>query len=246
MLGSPRWVGISLKQIARAPRAALRVTSATASSTSHSGMRHSGIRCAVGVPAPVLDHPVVVRTDALQPELEILAFHERLTAEPRERRERERAVDPAEREVLDARLRLVAAGSHLVVGQRRDEHLRAIEAGDVAVGRGVERDRDVPLVHVDQPVLVEPVVAPPTVVGHLLLVATRRRRARSRPTAPARRAVPARACAPGAAPARGAAGSTTWSSTLMIFGSSVIVRPFSRRRRADRAARRNRIHRACA
>ena len=43
MLGSPRCVGISLKQIARAPRAALRATSATASSTSQSGMRQSGI-----------------------------------------------------------------------------------------------------------------------------------------------------------------------------------------------------------
>ena len=44
MLGNPRWVGISLKQTARAPRAALRVSSVTARSTSHMGMRQRGIR----------------------------------------------------------------------------------------------------------------------------------------------------------------------------------------------------------
>src|SRR4051812_44912961 len=43
MLGRPRCVGISLKQIARAPRAALRSTSFTASSTSQSGMMQSGM-----------------------------------------------------------------------------------------------------------------------------------------------------------------------------------------------------------
>ena len=42
MLGSPRWGGISLKHTARTPRAALRRTSAAASSASHSGMRQSG------------------------------------------------------------------------------------------------------------------------------------------------------------------------------------------------------------
>src|SRR6202167_4923385 len=44
MLGSPRWGGISLKHTARTPRAALRRTSAAASSASHSGMRQSAIR----------------------------------------------------------------------------------------------------------------------------------------------------------------------------------------------------------
>src|SRR5207248_9165526 len=44
MLGRPRCTGISLKQTARDPRAALRLTSAAASSTSQRGMRHSGIR----------------------------------------------------------------------------------------------------------------------------------------------------------------------------------------------------------
>src|SRR5215207_1276616 len=36
--GRPRWGGISLKQTARAPRSALRMTSLEASSASHSGM----------------------------------------------------------------------------------------------------------------------------------------------------------------------------------------------------------------
>jgi hypothetical protein len=43
MDGSPRWVGISEKVTAFTPRAALRRISATASPTSHSGIRHSGI-----------------------------------------------------------------------------------------------------------------------------------------------------------------------------------------------------------
>src|SRR5205814_1946164 len=38
-----RWWGSSLKQIARTPRWALRSVSWAASSTSHSGMRHSGM-----------------------------------------------------------------------------------------------------------------------------------------------------------------------------------------------------------
>ena len=43
MLGSPRRVGSSLKQKARTPRSALRRISATASSTSQSGMMQSGM-----------------------------------------------------------------------------------------------------------------------------------------------------------------------------------------------------------
>jgi hypothetical protein len=44
MLGRPRTAGISLKHTARAPRAALRRTSAAAISASQSGMIGSGIR----------------------------------------------------------------------------------------------------------------------------------------------------------------------------------------------------------
>src|SRR5580704_6560196 len=43
MLGRPRWGGISLKQTARTPRAALRRTSAAAFSATHKGMMHNGI-----------------------------------------------------------------------------------------------------------------------------------------------------------------------------------------------------------
>ena len=77
---------------------------------------------------------------------------------------------PLEREVLDACLRLVAAGAHLVVRERTDEHLGAVEPARVTFGRRVEWDRDMPLVHVDEPVLIDPVVAPGAVLGHLLLV----------------------------------------------------------------------------
>ena len=48
----------------------------------------------------------------------------------REGRERERAVDAREREVVDARLRLVAAGPHLVVGEGVDVVHLARLAGD--------------------------------------------------------------------------------------------------------------------
>ena len=43
MVGSLRWWGSSLKQMARTPRWALRSVSAAASSTSQSGMRQSGM-----------------------------------------------------------------------------------------------------------------------------------------------------------------------------------------------------------
>src|SRR4051794_14193942 len=43
IVGSFRWCGSSLKQIARTPRAAMRCTSCAASSTSHDGIRHNGM-----------------------------------------------------------------------------------------------------------------------------------------------------------------------------------------------------------
>ena len=117
---------------------------------------------------------------------------------------------------------LVAPGPHLVVGHRGDVHLAAVETAHVAVGSRVERDRDVPLVHVDQPVLVEPVVTPPAVLGHLLLVG---RADVEREVAPARPldARPGARMRSGRRSCQSCAGSTTWSSTLMIFGSSVIA-----------------------
>ena len=71
---------------------------------------------AVGVGAPLLDHVVVVRLHAGQAEVEVVALHERLAAEARERRERDRPVDPGRREVLDAGL---AARSTRVACRRR-------------------------------------------------------------------------------------------------------------------------------
>src|ERR1041385_2343266 len=43
MVGSLRWWGSSLKQMARTPRSALRLVSFAASSTSHNGMRQRGM-----------------------------------------------------------------------------------------------------------------------------------------------------------------------------------------------------------
>src|SRR5581483_5083977 len=70
---------------------------------------------AVRRPAPFLDHPVVVRLHAREAELAVLVLVERLPAEARERGERERAVDPVERHVLDALVAVVATRAHLVV-----------------------------------------------------------------------------------------------------------------------------------
>ena len=66
------------------PRAALRRTSSTASSTSHSGMSAERDQPPARVAAPLLDHPVVVRLDAGEPELLVVALGERLAAEARE------------------------------------------------------------------------------------------------------------------------------------------------------------------
>ena len=109
--------------------------------------------------APLLDHPVVVRADAGQAEVEVLALHERLPAEARERRERQRAVHPVRGEVLDARVAVVAARAHLVVRHGGHLELRPVESAFDAVRRRVQRDGDEALVDVDEPVLVDPAVA---------------------------------------------------------------------------------------
>ena len=73
IVGSLRWCGSSLKQNARTPRSALRWISAAASSTSHSGMMQSGMFMPPRRRAPLLDHPVVVRLHAREPELLVVA-----------------------------------------------------------------------------------------------------------------------------------------------------------------------------
>ena len=89
-----------------------------------------------------------------------MSLEERLTAESGKRREAQRCLDPVELHVVDAGLRLVATRSHLVVGDRQETHVVALEA----------HRRDVPLVRVHQ-ALVEPDVARRTVVAELVLVA---------------------------------------------------------------------------
>ena len=136
-----------------------------------------------------------------------------------------RAVDTGQQEVVDAGLRLVAAGPHLVVRDRGDatSSMRSKRL-HVAVGRRVERDRDVPLVHVDEAVFVDPVVAPLPVLGHLLLVRgadvesdMSPHRARSMRGPCSRIRAGSRSC-------HRCGGSTTWSSTLMMLGISRTAR----------------------
>ena len=111
--------------------------------------------------APLLDHPVVVGLDAREPEFEVVALLERLAAEARERREGERAVHPVALEVGDAGVAVVAAGNHVFVGRRHHLHLRAVEDRLVlGAGDGLLGDRHELLLHVDDAVLVDPVVAP--------------------------------------------------------------------------------------
>ncbi len=112
------------------------------------------------VTAPLLDHPVVVRDHARVRELAVLRFEERLAAEPGERRERQRRVDPVHLHVLDAGLGFVAAWPHLVVGDRRHRHVVPVEADR----------RHVALVDVDE-VLVHPAVGLRAVLVEGLLVA---------------------------------------------------------------------------
>ncbi len=102
---------------------------------------------AAAVAAPLLDHPVVVRVDARFRELAVLGLEERLAAEARERRERQRRLDPVDVHVVEPGLGVVAARAHLVVGDRRHRHVVTVEAD-----RG-----DVALVDVDE-VLVDPAV----------------------------------------------------------------------------------------
>ncbi len=170
MVGRPRWYG----QLAEAhrPHAARRVAS-------HLGGGQLGVpqrdeaerdQAATGVAAPLLDHPVVVGLHARQTELLVLALEERLAAEPREGREAHRRLDPAGVHVGEACLRVVAAGAHVVVGDRRERHLLS----------RVPDGRDHALVRVDE-VLVHPAVdLGRRVVVEVLDVDSRCRRSRCR------------------------------------------------------------------
>ena len=95
---------------------------------------------ATAVAAPLFDHPVVVRVDALERELVVLRFVEGLTAEARERREGQRLVDVVEGHVLEAELGVLTSLAHLVVGDRRERHVVTGESdrGHVALV-GIQR-----------------------------------------------------------------------------------------------------------
>ena len=71
-----------------------------------------------GGTAPLLDDPVVVVLQALEPELAVARLHEELTAEPGDGREAQRGQDAGPVHVLEAGRGVVAAGPHLGVGQR--------------------------------------------------------------------------------------------------------------------------------
>ena len=117
---------------------------------------------AAGGRAPLLDHPVVVRLDAGEAELLVLALVERLAAEAGEGRERQRAVRVVEGQVLDALVTVPAALAHLVVRDGGHGHLGAVEDEFplVVLGDRGARDGDELLVDVDELVVVVPGVAP--------------------------------------------------------------------------------------
>src|SRR5947199_7632324 len=88
--------------------------------------------------APLVEHPVVVRLDAQVRELHVLGFHERLPAKARERRERQRRLDPVDVHVLEARLRVETTRAHLLIRDRSDLDLVTVEPD----GRTQPRLRD--------------------------------------------------------------------------------------------------------
>ena len=194
------------------PRAALRRTSAAASSTSHSGTMHSGIRRPPRVAAPLLDHPVVVRARRTPPRGPCPSPPANVW--PQKRGNVGKHSDAStwfDVHVVEARLRVVAARAHLVVGDRRQRHVVAVEPdrGDVAL---VRRDE----------IFVEPACR--TWAG---CRPTRSRRWCRPCTSSCRCPCARRGASAGRRPTSsaasagtGAGGSTTWSSTLTKRGMS--------------------------
>src|SRR2546423_596923 len=71
-----------------------------------------------GATAPLVDHPVVVDTNAREAELSVGVLEERLTAEAGERRERERRFGVVGVEVLEPGGLVPGAGTHVLVRHR--------------------------------------------------------------------------------------------------------------------------------
>ena len=178
-----------------------------------------GDQATARVAAPLLDHPVVVRATHASAEVVVLALQERLPAEAGERREAQRRLDPVVVHVGEARLGFVAAR----VASRRSSW-RA--ASSRPAGSRLQRtcaggpSRDDPRRSSSRP------ASPRRPTS---------RRTRPPPTgrSPAlyRRSMrgPSARCCSGSQVCQRCAGSTTWSSTLTIFGSSrSIGSPFGR------------------
>ena len=92
-------------------------------------------QAAARVAAPLLDHPVVVGVDALEPDLTVLRLGEGLAAEAGERGEGERLLDMVDVHVEQAELGVPAPLTHLVVADGRERHVVAGKAhrGHVAL-----------------------------------------------------------------------------------------------------------------
>src|SRR5680860_596837 len=165
------------------------------------------------VAAPLVHHSVVVRVHARLGELPIGCLEEGLPAEAGKRGKRERRLDPIQLHVGHAGLRLVTARPHLLVGDRRHGHVVPVEAdgGNVA------------LVDVDE-ILVDPAVRLRAVGIEALLVGPATDVAhRPDPSSFDARAPLAESLGEPGLPEVG--GSTTWSSTLTIFGNSATGPP---------------------
>ena len=80
-------------------------------------------QAATGVATPLFDHPVVVGLHAGEAQVLVLAFVEGLSTEPREGGEAHRGFDVADVHVFEPSLLVVAARTHVVVGDRRHGHL---------------------------------------------------------------------------------------------------------------------------
>ena len=161
---------------------------------------------AAGGLAPLLDHPVVVGLHAGQRRAP--CRRPRRTSGRRTAGRSGTGSEPSTQlssKSFDPRVALPAARAHVVVGDGGHRHHRPVEPRHVAAGRGLERDGHELLVHVDEPVLVDPGSRPSRRRGPRCCRTSRPGGARRAPTACARPAAPARGTSPAATSARRAA-----------------------------------------
>ena len=131
-------MGSSLKATARTPRGAFRGDLGHREINVPKRNEAQRQQAAPARTAPLLHHPIVVRLHAQQRERPVFPPQELLAAESGVVREAELGLHSVETHVLQTRLGLPAARTHLVVGDSPQHHVFGWEAGgsDCAFDRG--------------------------------------------------------------------------------------------------------------